>query len=236
MLTKILKYLCGKNYYKMAVIIIISNFLFEHVFKYRFETKIEVFYFIIAVIICIGMIKKVIRMSNGRYLPIIYNFWPAIILIISCISLFRLSLLPFVISSFIILLLGGFRRKFVKVIVVGINFIFFLMYLLIGVFFFYGNTLFNTTRENIEIAYSSDNKYKMILEECDLGATGGYVNIYVGRNIDFGILGCYMPKKIKYRGLWGERPEILFVDDGFISINGEMIDIKGNKYIDHYYN
>jgi len=47
----------------------------------------------------------------------------------------------------------------------------------------------------------------MILEECSLGATGGYVNIYVGRNIDFGILGCYMPKKIKYRGPWGERPE-----------------------------
>ena len=52
MLTKILKYLCGKNYYKMAVIIISLNFLFELVFKYRFESKIEVFYFIIAVIIC----------------------------------------------------------------------------------------------------------------------------------------------------------------------------------------
>ena len=58
MLTKILKYLCGKNYYKKAVIIISLNFLFELVFKYRFESKIEVFYFIIAVIICIGMIKK----------------------------------------------------------------------------------------------------------------------------------------------------------------------------------
>lgn len=67
--------------------------------------------------------------------------------------------------------------------------------------------MFNTTRENIKIVYSSDNKYIMILEECSLGATGGYVNIYVGRNIDFGILGCYMPKKIKYRGPWGERPE-----------------------------
>ena len=76
----------------------------------------------------------------------------------------------------------------------------------------------------------------MILEECSLGATGGYVNIYVGRNIDFAILGCYMPKKIKYRGLWGERPEFFFVNDCFISINGEIIDIKGNKCIDDYYN
>lgn len=181
--------------------------------------------------------KKMIRMSNGKYLPIFYNFWPTIILIISCISLFRLSLLPFVISSFIILLLCEFKKKYVKVIVVGINFIVFIMYLLIGGFFFYGNDMFNTTRENIEIVYSSDNKYIMILEVCSLGATGGgYVNIYVGRNIDFGILGCYMPKKIKYWGLWGERPEFFFVNDCFISINGEIINIKGNKYIDDYYN
>ncbi len=90
--------------------------------------------------------------------------------------------------------------------------------------------------ENSLFVYSSDNKYIMILEECSLGATGGYVNIYVGRNIDFAILGCYMPKKIKYRGLWGERPEFFFVNDCFISINGEIIDIKGNKCIDDYYN
>ena len=89
--------------------------------------------------------------------------------------------------------------------------------------------MFNTTRENIEIVHSSDDKYIMILEEGDLGATGGYVNIYAGRNIDFGILGCYMPKKIKYRGPWGERPEMFFVNDRLISINGELIDIKGDN-------
>jgi len=218
----------------MAAIIICLNFLFELVFKYRFVSKIEVFYFIIAVIICIGTIKKMIRMRNGRYLPAFYDLWPAMIMIISCISLFRLSLLPFVISSFMILLLGRSRKRSVKVIVVGINFIGLIMYISIGVFFFYGNAMFNTTRENIEIVHSSDDKYIMILEEGDLGAIGGYVNIYAGRNIDFGILGCYMPKKIKYRGPWGERPEMFFVNDRLISINGELIDIKGDRYIDGF--
>ena len=113
MFTKILKYLCGKDHYKMAAIIICLNFLFELVFKYRFVSKIEVFYFIIAVIICIGTIKKMIRMRNGRYLPAFYDLWPAMIMIISCISLFRLSLLPFVISSFMILLLGKIGRAHV---------------------------------------------------------------------------------------------------------------------------
>lgn len=51
--------------------------------------------------------------------------------------------------------------------------------------------------EVLKTVYSFDNKYMMALEESDLGATGGCVDIYFGRNIDFGLLGHYMPKKTK---------------------------------------
>lgn len=49
----------------------------------------------------------------------------------------------------------------------------------------------------------------MILDEGSVCATGGDVKLYVGRNIDFGILGHYMPTKIKYWEPWGERPELV---------------------------
>ena len=42
--------------------------------------------------------------------------------------------------------------------------------------------------EVIKVVYSSDNKYVMNLVEYDLGATGGETDIYVGRNLDFGVL------------------------------------------------
>lgn len=236
MLTKIQRYLCSKNCYKIAVVIIILNFVFEIVFQYHFETKIEVFYFFIAVVICSVMIKNMIIKNNKKNITIFYCFWPTIILFISCISLYRFSLLPFVISSFAILFLSEFKKKHVKIVIIITNFIVLIMYLLIGGVLFYSLNIFHSTKENVEIVYSADSKYVMILEESNLGATGGYVKIYVGRNIDFGIMGRYMPKKVKYWGPWGERPEFFLVNDYSISINGEIIEIKSNKYIDDYYN
>lgn len=232
MLTKIQNYLCGRNCYKIAVVILCLNFMFELVFQYCFKTQIEVFYFFIGVIICAVMIKNVIGKNNNKYLSVFYYFWPAVILIISCVSLYRFSLFPFVISSFVLLFLGKFKKKFIKIIFIFFNSIVLIMYLLIGSLFLF----FSPVKEIVETIYSSDHKYVMILEESDVGATGGNVNIYVGRNIDFGILGWYMPRKIKYWGVWGERPEFFFVDDRSISINGEIIEIKGNKCIDNYYN
>lgn len=110
------------------------------------------------------------------------------------------------------------------------------MYLLIGWFLFYSPYTFNATKEIVKTVYSSGNKYVMNLEEGSVGATGGDVKLYVGRNIDLGFLGRYMPTKIKYWGPWGERPEFFFVNNCSISINGEILEIKGNKYIDEYYN
>ena len=40
---------------------------------------------------------------------------------------------------------------------------------------------------------------------------------------------------MKYWGHWGERPELLFLDDKLISINREAVEIRGSYYIDELY-
>lgn len=137
MLTKIERYICGKNCYKIAVVLICLNFFFEFLFQYYFVTQIEGFYFFIAVIICADMIKNITGKNNVNYLSIFYCFWPAILLFISYWSVYRISLLPFIISSFTILFLGNFKKKHIKIVVAIINSIVLLVYLLMGWLLFY---------------------------------------------------------------------------------------------------
>ena len=181
------------------------------------------------------MIKDIIRNKNKRELSILYCFFPIIMTFIIFFSLCKFSLMPFWVSSFIIFFCGRFKNKILKLIVA----IFIVVIISLSVLFIYFNSLgfmlfLKAQTEVVEIKYSSDNRYVMVLEETDLGATGGEVNIYVGRNIDFGFLGRYMPARKKYYGHSGERPEFEFVDDDFISINGGIIERRGSYYIDDY--
>lgn len=227
MLVKNREVLCAKYFYKLAIIIISLNAIFELVFKYRFQSKIEIVYLFLLCFISIVMIKNIV--GTKKYLPVFYYFWPIIMLIINYISFCQFASLPFVITSFIIIIYGKFKYKSIKIFILVVNFIVLAMYLVLIV----GYYISAPQKDILETEYSLDKKYIMVVEESDF-FMGGQVYVYVGRNIDFGVLGHYMPVKVKYYGHTGERPEIQFIDDDFISINGEQIEIKGSNYIDDY--
>lgn len=122
----------------------------------------------------------------------------------------------------------------IKLTVIVLNLIVLVMYTLFIWFFDYSNLMIKSHTEILEIVYSPDNKYIMVLEETD-SSTHEETDVFVGRNIDFGMLGHYMPRRLKYFGNSGERPVIYFVDASFIRIDEEMIEIKGRDYIDDYH-
>lgn len=229
---KIEMWLYPRNYYKIAIIIVCLNSIFELVFQYRFQAdiKTEAVYFLIWGIVSIVAIKNMVIKKQKKFLSVFYCFWPIIILFIYSISSCKVSLLPLLVSSFIILFFGRYKQKVIKI---GLSiFITALVALIAGCIYFYPLILLGMNRpEVIKTVYSFDNKYIMVLEEADLGATGGYVDVYFGRNIDFGHLGRYMPKKTKYHGHWGERPDFNFINDRLIGINGELIEMKGRNYL-----
>ncbi|MGL5434734.1 MAG: hypothetical protein ACRDBO_04935 [Lachnospiraceae bacterium] len=230
MFLKIKDFLWCRDYYKIIAVALCMNCIFAVVYKYRFETKIDIIYFIILAVISVFKIKNMIEVDEKKSLSIFYCIWPIIILFISFLSLYRLPLITLVISSFIIIVIGRFKRRYIKILIISIWLILCIAYLFWGVLFF----MFNSVTTIVECEYSHDNKYIMVLEETSTGATGGYVFVSIGRNIDFGFFGTFMPQKVKYHGRWGERPEFHFVDDEIISINGELIKRRGGDYIDDY--
>lgn len=227
MILEIQKYLWTKNYYKIAIIIISLNAIFELVFKYRFQTRIEIIYFFISGFISAVMIKSIVKTES--YIPVFYYFWPFIMLIINYISLCQFASLPFVVTSFIIVIFGKFRYKLLKILILVTNLTAMVIYLVLVV----GYYIASPQKDILETVYSHDKKYIMVVEETEF-FMGGQVYVYLGRNVDFGILGHYKPVKVKYYGHTGETPEIQFIDDDFISINGQLIEIKGSNYIDDY--
>lgn len=232
MLKKIEKLPYLRNYYKIAIIIICLNSIFELVFQYRFQAdiKTEAVYFVILGIVSIAAIRNMVIKKQKKFLSVFYCFWPIIMLFIYFVSSCKFSLLPLLVSSLIILFLGKYKQKLVKIS--ATIFITAVAVLIVACIYFFPLVLLGMNKpEVIEMVSSFDNKYIMVLEETDLGATGGYVEVYCGRNIDFGYLGRYMPKKIKYHGYWGERPDFNFVNDHLISVNGELIEMKGQNYL-----
>ena len=229
---KIKMSLYSRNYYKIAIIIVCINSIFELVFQYRFQAdiKMEEIYFLIWGIVSIIAIKNMVIKEQEKPLPVFYCFWPIIMLFIYSLSSCKVSLLPLLVSSLIILFWGKYKQRLLKISVT--IFITAFTALIIGFIYCFPLILLGMNKpEVVEIVYSFDKKYIMVLEESDLGATGGNVDVYFGRNIDFGLLGRYMPKKTKYHGHWGERPDINFVNDRLISIHGELIEMRGRNYL-----
>jgi hypothetical protein len=94
---------------------------------------------------------------------------------------------------------------------------------------------YRATHNVLDFEISSNGKYVAVTEETDLGAIGGHTEVYVGRNINFGIFGYYFPRKLKYYGEdTGETPEIRFLNNDEIFIKYRKIKIKGNEYIDRF--
>lgn len=232
MLIKIKKFLWNKNYYKIAIILISMSAIFELVFQYRFRTKIEIVYFFISSFISVVMIKNILGNKTKKYLPVFYYFWPFIMTCIICISHCKFALLPFIVSSLIIVICGKFRKKILKILILVTSVTVTAMYLLL--LFIVHQVVVTPEIDIIKTVYSSDKKYVMVVEETDF-STGGQVYVYFGRNIEFGVLGHYMPYRVKYYGNTDVRPVLQFIDDDFISINGQFIETKGNNYIDDYH-
>lgn len=229
--------LLSGNYYKAAIIIICLNSLFELIFQYRFqaEAKTEAVYFLLLGIISIAAIKNMVIKNTEDFLPVFYCFWPIIMLFIYLCSPCKMTLFPLLASSFILFFGGRYKQKIIKrlvaIFMAGVV-VLIVLYIYVKSGFWLGVMLaMGSKTEVIETVDSFDHKYRMVLEETDFGAIGGYVDVYFGRNIDFGILGCYRPKKIKYRGHWGERPDFNFVNNRLISINGELIERRGGGYL-----
>lgn len=227
MLIKTKKYLWNKNYYKVVIILISMSAIFEFVFQYRFQSKIDIVYFFIASYISVIMIKDIVGSKTKKYLPVFYYFWPFIIIFINWMSHCKFALLPFVVSSYIIVICGKYKKKFLKVLILVSSLTIATMYLLLIAGYF----IVNPQIEIKDTVYSPDNKYVMVVEETNF-FLGGQVYVYFGRNIEFGVLGYYMPYKVKYYGNTDVWPELEFIDDDFISINGQLIETKGNNYID----
>ena len=72
---------------------------------------------------------------------------------------------------------------------------------------------------------SPNREYTIILKEIDAGATGGAVIALVKENNSFIGLEKKEKRINQYQGRWGERPNISWVDNGIVSINGKTINI-----------
>lgn len=68
----------------------------------------------------------------------------------------------------------------------------------------------------------------MVLEESNVGAAGGNINVYLRKNLNFDILERYMPKKSTYHSHRGEKPDFNFV-------NNHLINTNEGRTEEHYY-
>lgn len=209
--------------YVIIVTLLFINVLFEFCFKYLFYTKIGGVYFVFSsIFIYLYFIsqKKTTDFLNIKLTYILY-----VIIIIICAR--KLFLIPFIAIPYINVTNSNIDKGKKILFILGNCVLLVLLYLM---FLFYTNT-----RSVIDIKFSNDRKYIAVVESIDLGATGGETDVYVGRNINLGVLGYYCPRKLKYYGHSDERPEIEFLEEGKIMIKNRTIEIKGNKYIDDYY-
>lgn len=96
---KIKMFLYPGNYYKIAIIVVCLNSIFELFFQYRFQAdiKMEVVYFLILGIVSIVEIRNMITKKQKKLLPIFYCFWPIIMLFVYFISSCKVSLIPLII-------------------------------------------------------------------------------------------------------------------------------------------
>jgi hypothetical protein len=73
---------------------------------------------------------------------------------------------------------------------------------------------------------SPNREYTIIIKEIDVGATGGAVIASMKENDSF--IGVEKKERRinQYHGRWGERPNIMWVDNEIISINGKKVNIN----------
>jgi hypothetical protein len=84
----------------------------------------------------------------------------------------------------------------------------------------------------VQITYhefpAPNNEYKIIVIESDQGALGGGINIVIEKN--GAIVNRLLPdaRKEIFRGRWKERPNVLWLDNETILMNGQRIKIHEN--------
>ncbi len=135
-------------------------------------------------------------------------------------------MIPILLASIIIIFIVKLKNWIKAIIII----IFALPILFSALVYFFVFINFAPTKI-IEKIYSPNKKYIAIIQEVDSGALGGDVYVFVGKNIDFGFLGAYEPRTIKYEGYWGDRPKVEFKDNITISIDEKILNIYDKEFI-----
>lgn len=200
------------------------NVIFEFCFKYSFYTEIGLLYFVLsAIFVCLYFINE---KKYANLLKIKLPYLLFVVTIIICTYNLKVFFIPFIAIPLIDIIKSNIH-KVLKILFTLVSCIFLILLILMYVYFLHTTSVIN-------FVISEDGKYVAVVENIDLGATGGETDVYVGRNINLGVLGYYSPRKLKYHGHIGDSPEIEFIKGNKIIINNETIDIKGEGYIDDY--
>ncbi len=202
---------------------IIMLYLFTHYYAVESVTLKVILiciYFIVTITLLYGMYK-----SNSAKL----NLIAALLLPLLMVPMIAnpILLIPLIGILFLYYKFNKWRTTFIIALV-----IFAIMFCIAG-FLNYLASIFSgfgiiTDLQDIP---SPNGQYSLILRESDEGALGGSVEVLVEENISSKqILGIVKrvnssDRKILYYGHWGERPEISWVDDENVRVNGREFNV-----------
>ena len=104
------------------------------------------------------------------------------------------------------------------------------MYILIFIIFCFALAL-GATQEEYDVITSPNQNYNIVCVEYDEGALGG--------SIEINLVKINTNKKdtnvrTLYKGRWGERPSIAWIDNNIIMINNRVMNVFKDKTWDNY--
>jgi len=183
------------------------------VIEARGEILLTIVYFIVAIILLFGMFKT----KYERPTVVATLLLP--ILTIPLIFLKPILLIPLIVLWVINIM---YQNKYIYFFVF---FIFILIYSVLGSF----NLIFSGFVEitDIEVIPSPNGSYNLILREIDQGALGGDVAVLIESKSFLGIIK--RNRQTLSFGYWGYRPELSWVDNDTVEINGKQFNIFNNE-------
>lgn len=184
--------------------------------------------------------RKILFLS---YIPIIFlgiiSFYKSkkiILNYVNAVLIMIFSLNPFYILPMIAMLPLLFMKYFSKNFkIVNITLYFIILFLKIVlvivfflIFFQWSSGFTHTVFDEV---YSPNKQYKLVATEVDQGALGGEVVIDL-----YKIKSNMEEENIKriYHGEWGERPEIIWIDNEIVEINGRRLHIFNDPTWNNY--
>jgi hypothetical protein len=193
-------------YVTVVILAIIFNVLGFAIINTVIINVLKVLYFVILICAIIAFYKS----EKKNIISIILFFLPIMLLFTG---------IPFK-EVTMILLLPLFFLKGIKVVIRGIGISMYMLLIILGfIGILLGDFGFNGV---IDQQYSPNGVYRTVTINSDMGALGG--DTYVkSEEIYFGIIKRNI--KTLYHGNWGEKPEVKWVDNSTVKINGRDMNI-----------